>query len=157
MNFSQRRKPLARPSMRLRTAILLIAATFLIGSGLTAWWMSRRPSGHTTSADVPVAAEGEDRGCVGFHDARSRVGEESCVTGRILRVYTSRAGNTFLDFCQDYRQCPFTSVIFAADKSKFGALETLSGREVMIRGQITTYQGRAEIIIHDPQQIRARP
>jgi hypothetical protein len=72
----------------------------------------------------------------------------------VLRTYTSRVGNTFLDFCQDFRGCPFTSVIFASDKDKFGDLVTLEGKNVEIRGGIIAYQGRAEIIIHDPQQIR---
>jgi DNA/RNA endonuclease YhcR with UshA esterase domain len=48
-------------------------------------------------------------------------------------------------------------VIFASDKNKFGDLESLQGRHVEIRGAITVYQSRAEIIIHDPQQIRSAP
>jgi hypothetical protein len=79
------------------------------------------------------------------------------VAGQVVRVYTSRGGNTFLDFCQDFRDCPFTSVIFAADKDKFGDLESLRGKSVELRGAITLYAGRAEIIIHDPQQIRNAP
>ena len=79
------------------------------------------------------------------------------MAGQVLRVFTSRSGNTFLDFCPDYRSCPFTSVIFASDKDKFGDLGTLQGKRVEIHGSITMYQGRAEIIIHDPQQIRSAP
>jgi DNA/RNA endonuclease YhcR with UshA esterase domain len=79
------------------------------------------------------------------------------VSGRVLRVYSSRAENTFLDFCEDYRTCPFTSVIFAKDKGKFGDLATLQGRRVEIRGEVVNYQGRAEIVIHDPQQVRSAP
>jgi hypothetical protein len=85
------------------------------------------------------------------------VGGPGCVSGRLLRAYTSRGGNTFLDFCEDYRTCPFTSVIFSSDKSKFGDLGMLTGRQVEIQGTITVYEGRAEIIIRDPQQIRAVP
>jgi DNA/RNA endonuclease YhcR with UshA esterase domain len=83
------------------------------------------------------------------------VGKSGCVAGLVLRVYSARTGNTFLDFCQDYRTCPFTSVIFASDKSKFGNLESLQGKRVEIRGDVVTYQGRAEIIIRDPQQVRS--
>jgi len=103
------------------------------------------------------AATGESAGCVDFHDAGPHAGQSGCVTGRVLRAYTSQGGNTFLDFCQDYHACPFTSVIFSSDKSKFGDLQSLAGRQIEIRGPITTYQGRAEIIIHDPEQIRAVP
>lgn len=104
------------------------------------------------SGGPPVQA-----GCVDFHDVGSHVGESGCVSGRVLRVYASRAGNTFLDFCADYRACPFTSVIFSSDRAKFGNLQTLEGVPVEINGPITTYQGHAEIIVRDPSQIRATP
>jgi DNA/RNA endonuclease YhcR with UshA esterase domain len=85
------------------------------------------------------------------------VGTNGCVAGLVLRVYSARTGNTFLDFCQDYRTCPFSSVIFASDRDKFGNLESLQGKRVEIRGDIITYQDRPEIIIRDPQQIRSAP
>jgi hypothetical protein len=91
--------------------------------------------------------------CVDIRNAALLVGKSGCVAGRILRVYSARTGNTFLDFCEDYRACPFTSVIFAADKSQFGNLESLQGKRVEIRGDIMSYQGRAEIILKDPRQV----
>jgi DNA/RNA endonuclease YhcR with UshA esterase domain len=94
---------------------------------------------------------------VDIRNAGPLVGKGACVSGLVVRVYSARTGNTFLDFCQDYRTCPFTSVVFAADKNKFGDLELLQGRRVEIRGDVTNYQGRAEIIIHDPQQVRSAP
>lgn len=103
----------------------------------------------------PLAgASDEPAGCVDFRDAGKYVGLDACVTGRVLRVATSRAGHTFLDFCADYRTCPFFSVVFASDRDKFGDLGTLRGRQVEIRGLIQTYQGRAEIILNDPKQVR---
>jgi DNA/RNA endonuclease YhcR with UshA esterase domain len=96
-------------------------------------------------------------GCVDFHDAAPHAGETGCVCGRVLRVFASRGGNTFLDFCEDYRDCPFTSVIFSSDKNKFGDLASLAGRQIEIRGPITVYQGKPEIIIRDPEQIRLAP
>ncbi len=104
-----------------------------------------------------AAASGDSGPCVDFQQARSHAGETGCISGYMLRAYTSKTGNTFLDFCADYRTCPFSSVIFASDRGKFGNLEMLAGREVQIRGLISTYQGRAEIIIHDPWQIRVTP
>ena len=95
--------------------------------------------------------------CVDIRNAAPLEGKNGCVAGLVMRVYSARTGNTFLDFCQDYRNCPFTSLIFAADKSKFGNLETLQGKRVEIRGGVVTYRGRAEIIIHDPQQVRSAP
>jgi hypothetical protein len=99
----------------------------------------------------------DDVPCEDFTAAGPLVGKNSCVTGRILRVYTSRNGNTFLDFCTDYKKCPFTSVVFAEDRAKFGDLGALKGRKVELRGLVTEYQGRAEIIIRDQEQIRMAP
>ncbi len=108
-------------------------------------------------ANAPASAASSTDACMNIQEASTQVGKTGCVAAQVLRVYTSRGGNTFLDFCQDYRGCPFTSVIFAADKSKFGDLESLQGRHVEIRGAITLYQNRAEVIIRDPQQIRNAP
>ncbi len=95
--------------------------------------------------------------CVDIRNAGSLVGSSGCVSGLVLRVYSARTGNTFLDFCQDYHSCPFSSVIFATDKSKFGDLGALQGRRVEIRGDVVSYQSRAEIVIRDPQQVRSTP
>ena len=113
-----------------------------------------RLSGASTSVGEGLGSLPTQGGCVDFHDVGAHVGETGCVSGRVLRVYTSRAGNTFLDFCTDYRACPFASVIFSSDRGKFGNLQTLEGVPLEIRGPITTYQGRAEVIIRDPGQIR---
>jgi len=70
-------------------------------------------------------------------------------------LYTAASGNTFLDFCQDYRTCPFTSVIFAADKANFGDVASLQGKPVEIHGDVVSFRGRAEIILHESSQVRS--
>lgn len=106
---------------------------------------------------TPESASGNPPPCEDIRKASSLEGKNGCITGLVQRVYTSHSGNSFLDFCQDYRACPFTSVIFAADKSKFGDVGSLQGKRVEIRGDVVSYQGRAEIILHDPQQVRSGP
>jgi hypothetical protein len=113
------------------------------------------PAPPVRTADPPAASNPPP--CVDIRNAEPLEGKSGCVAGLVLRVYSSRAGNTFLDFCQDYRSCPFTSVIFASDKAKFGDLESLQGKRVEIRGDVVAFQGRSEIIIHDPQQVRSAP
>jgi hypothetical protein len=98
-----------------------------------------------------------DGACVDFKRAGEHLGEQTCIIGRVLRVYTSRTGNTFLDFCADYHSCPFTTVIFASDRPKFGKLDSLAERAVEVRGQVRTYQGQAEIVISSPDQIQEAP
>lgn len=114
----------------------------------------RAPGRISTDRQSSAAALPPQTGCVDFHSAGQHTGGNGCVSGRVLRVYTSRSGSTFLDFCQDYRSCPFSTVIFASDRNNFGNLGALEGQKVDILGEIVTYGGRAEIVIHGPDQIR---
>lgn len=141
--------------MRKKSAILVvagIAAAVLIS--ITAYRLGLRHAAKLDNASASTAPPHKD--CVGIPQAGLHTGENTCVEGRVLRVFTSRSGSTFLDFCQDYHNCGFGSVIFASDRSRFGNLGSLEGRKVEIAGEITTFNGRAEIIIHDPEQIRVQ-
>jgi len=150
-----------------RRPILVVTGLLLVAFGLgvrVGSRFSRRPlmsavnSLPLQSARAPGApAASSPPPCEDIRNAGPLVGKSGCVAGLVLRVYSARTGNTFLDFCQDYRSCPFSSVIFASDKNKFGDLESLQGKRVEIRGDVVTYQGHAEIIIHDPQQVRSAP
>jgi len=141
---------------RKQTAVAgVVLAVFCLGV-LVGRRAGRSPSAASSSA-AHLSSAGESAGCTDFHDAGPHVGQTGCVSGRVLKVFTSRGGNTFLDFCEDYRECPFTSVIFSSDRQKFGNLQSLAGRETEIRGPITVYQGKPEIIVRDPEQIRMAP
>jgi hypothetical protein len=135
-----------------RKQILVVTLIVIVASVVSATVAYRRALRQSGTSAGKVFA-----GCVDFHEADAHAGEMGCISGRVLRVYTSRSGTTFLDFCADYRSCPFGSVIFSSDRNKFGDLQKLSGQSIEIHGAITVYQGRAEIIIRDPEQIRAAP
>jgi len=141
--MTQRRGVLAGAGILLA---LLIGA--FAGFRLGRHWEATRPSSEPPSVAV---AEGE---CLDIREADEHVGESRCVAGRVVRVFTSRGGHVFIDFCPDYRDCPFGSVVFASDRSKFGDLTTLQGRRVELRGTLTRYRGRAEIVLRDAEQIR---
>ena len=138
----------------LEVAIVVLIASMV--SALVAYRHGVRRSSFPVGASLPTMPTTNEP-CVDFSEAGSSVGKPGCVRGRVLKVYTSRAENTFLDFCQDYRSCPFAAVIFSADRSKFGDLSALSGRIVEIRGPVTSYRNRPEIVIHGPDQIRVVP
>jgi len=154
--------------------ILVVGGLLLLVFGLGLWVGSRlnRPPAAIAPAPAPVVQQSartpdapapapapvpSSAPCTDFSNAGVLVGQTGCVAGRVLRAYSSRSGNTFLDFCTDYRACPFTSVVFAADAAKFGNLQILQGKRVELRGDIMNYQGRAEIILHNPQQVRSVP
>jgi hypothetical protein len=140
-----------------RKQIVYVAAVVLLTSTLAtmvAYRLGIRQAGRRGGLE---SAPGAVAGCLDFREAQSHTGQTGCITGRVLRAYTSRSGVTFLDFCPDYRNCAFSGVIFASDRSKFGDLTTLGSRQVEIRGPIVSYQGRAEIILHDPEQLHVVP
>jgi len=137
-----------------RRYIMGAVAVLLVVASLSALVAYRFGLHHGYSRARPV---GPTHDCVDFEKAGEHLGEETCVTGRVLRAFTSKSGNTFLDFCADYRNCPFTSVIFASDRSKFGDLESLGGRSVELRGKIDSYRGQPEIVVREPDQIREAP
>ena len=141
-----------------RRQIGIVALVVVIVSGVSAmvaYHFGARHSG-IRGGDA-LAASGGKSACLDIKDAGAHTGAAGCVQGRIVRAFTSRGGNTFLDFCTDYRNCPFTSVIFSSDRSKFGDLSALAGHRVELSGSITTYDGRAELVIHDPSQLRVLP
>jgi hypothetical protein len=91
--------------------------------------------------------------CLSFEEARKHVGETKCVTGKVVRVKQGERGVHFLDFCDDFRLCPFTVVIFPRDLKSVGDVRQLTGRMIEIHGQVKEYDGRAEIILEEYRQL----
>jgi endonuclease YncB( thermonuclease family) len=89
-----------------------------------------------------------------YTEAPNHVGEYACVSGKIDHVYTSQRGTVFLDFCPDYKTCPFGVVIFNEDAHKFPNPEQYEGKTLEITGLIKSYQGRPEIVLNTPDQIK---
>jgi hypothetical protein len=99
----------------------------------------------------PTLARSE---CLTFSEAAKHIGRTACVSGKVLRVEAGERGTHFLDFCEDYRVCPFTVVVFAGDLKQVGDIRQLEGKQVEIHGEIKQYDGRAEIILQRPSQLR---
>jgi hypothetical protein len=146
---------------------LVVAAIVLVAFGL-GWLLGSRatsnrrpPNTAILTTEAPpdtrsaLSVASDSSPCADIRNAAPLIGKRTCVSGVVVRTFTSRNGNTFLDFCQDYRTCPFTSVIFASDSDKFGSLDSLQGRRVEIRGDVVSYQDHAEIILRDPHQLRS--
>lgn len=87
--------------------------------------------------------------------AREHVGEYCAVKGVVADVYTSRKGNTFLNFGKPYPDQIFTAVVFRSDAYRFDNLHQWEGRTLIVRGLIKLYRGKPEIILKDPAQLSA--
>ena len=92
--------------------------------------------------------------CIRFEDAQKHIGATRCVSGRVLHVKLGNGGVHFFDFCEDFRLCPFTVVVFPGDLKQVGDVRRLEGRQIEIEGEVKGYDGRAEIILKRPGQLR---
>jgi hypothetical protein len=91
--------------------------------------------------------------CIPFDQARNHLDETQCITGKVIRVQAGDGGVHYLDFCEDYRLCSFTVVIFPHDLKKIGDVRQLAGKVVEIRGEVKEYDDRAEIILESAKQL----
>lgn len=91
--------------------------------------------------------------CIPFQTASKHIGATKCVTGKVLKVTRSSRGSTFLNFCEDYRTCPFQVVVFRGDLKNVGDVRQLEGRVIEIQGGIQMYDGHSEIILRRPGQL----
>ncbi len=92
--------------------------------------------------------------CIPIEEAPKKIGATACVTGKVLKVAQSRSGNFFLDFCKNYRECPFTVFVPAKTLRDVGDVRQLEGKVIEIHGRIQQYAGRAEIILRDSRQLK---
>ena len=92
--------------------------------------------------------------CLPFEKAKDHIGETLCIKGRVLKVSVGRTGIHFLNFCQDYRNCPFSVVVFPRDLRDVGDVRVLENQEIEIFGLVKSYQGQPEIVLKDRSQLR---
>lgn len=111
-------------------------------------------SAYAGTVAAAEAAASVSIGTIPFSEAPKHVGQTASVTGTLVSAYTSASGTVFLDFCKSYKTCPFSGVIFADDVKAFGDLSKYEGRAITVTGRISSYQGRAEIVLSDRSQLR---
>jgi DNA/RNA endonuclease YhcR with UshA esterase domain len=93
--------------------------------------------------------------CFDFKEAPKKINEEVCITGKVVKVSRSpRSGTTFLNFCDDYRDCPFSVVVFPKDMANVGDVEKLEGQTIEIFGLVKDYKGQAEIVLNNSVQLK---
>lgn len=92
--------------------------------------------------------------CLSVDEAPKKVGEIACVKGTVVKVGESRTGNFYLDFCKDYKACPFTVFIPGKSLRDIGDVRQLEGKTIEVHGKIQQYNGRAEIILKDIGQLK---
>lgn len=112
-------------------------------------WTHLRVAGLLIAGSSSAAAA-----CIPYTEAPKKVGETVCITGKVVKVaHSARSGTHFLNFCADYRSCPFTVVIFSRNLPDVGDVRWLEGKVIEIHGKVKDYKGQAEIILADVRQL----
>ena len=91
--------------------------------------------------------------CIPFDQAPDHIGKTVCVTGKVLKVGQSQSGSMFLDFCDDYRQCPFVVFVYRSSLKNIGDVRVLEGQTIEITGKVKEWNDRAEIILKNRLQL----
>ncbi len=90
-------------------------------------------------------------------DAKAHVGQTVTVEGVVSEVHTAASGRaTFIDIGGRYPNNTFTAVIFSRDVTKFSNVDALNGKTVDVTGPVRLHNGRPEIILNVPGQIKAK-
>ncbi len=138
-----------------KVPITIIVAAFLIAASI---WLSKRPAQVRPPQQLPKQTEPLQQAAIriDYTEAPNHIGEYACVVGRVDHVNNPKE-TTFLNFCPDYKTCPFGAVIFGSDVHKFPNPKQYEGETVEITGLIKSYQGRPEIVLKDTGQIKISP
>ncbi|MHA2611390.1 MAG: hypothetical protein V2G33_03290 [bacterium JZ-2024 1] len=143
----QTKNPWVFPSLILGIAIVAAVLIYKL--------VPTRTTPIPTTAPAPASEEfPSDLKVISYTEAPNYIGQEVIVEGTVVRIGSSKKGTLFLNFCLDYRKCPFYAVIFASNASLFPNIRRYEGKRVQIRGTIQTYRNQAEIILNNPAQIR---
>ena len=91
-------------------------------------------------------------------EAKNHVGQTGTVCGKVADtryLESSTRQPTFLNFDKPYPNHTFTALIFGANRAKFGKPEQdYAQKDVCVTGQIIDFNGKPEIELTDPKQIR---
>jgi hypothetical protein len=93
--------------------------------------------------------------------AKDHVGQTATVCGKVVSTRFLESSNrqpTFLNFDKPYPDHSFTVVIFGESRAKFGKPEQeYLQKDVCVTGEIKDFNGKPEIELADPKQIRLDP
>lgn len=87
-------------------------------------------------------------------EAAKQIGHYDTIVGKVAEVSMSQKGTVFIDFDAAYPKQTFTAVIPARDVGRFAGLNEFRNRQVGVTGRLDLYNGKPEIVVNSPQQLK---
>jgi hypothetical protein len=145
------------PAAIIIAGIIIALSIWFSRKAVTTGTQSQNDRNPTTQ-QMPKQAEPLQQPTVhiNYTEASEHIGEYACVTGKVDHTYTTSKKTIFINFCSDYKTCPFGAVIFSTESHKFPNPKQYENKTVEITGLLRSYQGRPEIVINDPGQIKIK-
>jgi hypothetical protein len=85
-------------------------------------------------------------------DALKLTGKEGAIKGTIVRIFEPH-NIAILNFDTNYRSA-MTAVVHGPNFAEFPVLTNLIGKDVVITGTFTDYQGRAQMVLTNAAQVK---
>ena len=124
----------------MKTIILILAATVI-----TIRLMAADTNAPASAGDAALMK-------IGTLEATSHYDQMMIVTGKVAQV-TIRPSVTFLNLDKPYPDSPFAIVIIHGKSSYYGDANALKGKSIEIRGKITNYHDKPEIVLNSTNQL----
>lgn len=86
--------------------------------------------------------------------AKKLVGKDGTFEGTVAALFTPKGnGLVILNFDKNYRNA-LTAVVRSKSFAAFPDLKELKGKRVLITGKFEDYQGRPEVVLTKPEQLK---
>jgi hypothetical protein len=142
--------------LSLSLALLLVGAGLAPQRGLAGDGIPQTEAASATAKFETVAkTDAAYTGALDAKDmdgARKLVGKTGAFKGKVVKAFGTR-NITVLNFAANFRTA-LTAALRKEDFGKFPALAELEGKEVLISGKFSEYDGRPQIMLTDSKQIR---
>jgi TonB family protein len=107
------------------------------------------------AAALPLAAAPDAPPTIAPEEASRYVGKEVIVQGTISQIALTVNLTTHINMGGRYPDHVFTATILRAKQPLFAGVKDLEGRLAQVQGVVNLYRGKPEIMLTDPNQLRA--
>jgi hypothetical protein len=108
--------------------------------------------GHPDSSNKNISSSGENILSITSSEANNHINASAVVKGYVADVVI-REKVAYLNFDKKYPKNTFSAVIFEGKFSEVGDLSVYKNQNVEVKGIITEYKGKPQIIVSSKNQI----